>query len=65
MSPAGDLLVTSIIAGKLWSSHVLRWHGAEPVAAHPMGEQKEMYIYIYKVFNSKKCGPWKFDAEGV
>ena len=22
-------------------------------------------IYIYKVFSSKKCGPWKFDAEGV
>ena len=24
-----------------------------------------IYICIYKVSNSKKCGPWKFDAEGV
>ena len=43
MSPTGDLLVTSIFAGEvssrglLWSLHVLRWHGTEPVAAHPMG----------------------------
>ena len=43
MSPTGDLLVTSILAGGsvftslLWSLHVLRWHGTEPVAAHPMG----------------------------
>ena len=25
----------------------------------------DIYICIYKVSNSKKCGPWKFDAEGV
>ena len=43
MSPTGDLLVTSIFAGEsvftslLWSLHVLRWQGTEPVAAHPIG----------------------------
>ena len=43
MSPTGDLLVTSILAGEVSSRacsgslHVLRWHGTEPVAAHPMG----------------------------
>ena len=43
MSPTGDLLVTSIFCwgsvftSLLWSLHVLRWHGTEPVAAHPMG----------------------------
>ena len=32
---------------------MLRWHGTEPVAAHPMGNRK-IYMFIYdKVTNSK------------
>ena len=41
MPPTGDLLVTSNFAGEVSSWAFLgaftRWHGTEPVAAHPMG----------------------------
>ena len=39
MSPTGDLLVTPI--GGL---HVWRWHGTEPVAAHPIGSLLDIPI---------------------
>ena len=37
MSPTGDLLVTSIVAGEVSprALYVLRWQGTEAVAAHP------------------------------
>ena len=68
MSPTGDLLVTSIFAGEVSSRAC---SGAFLCCAgmalsqwqHTLWGNRK--IYIYKVSNSKKCGPWKFDAEGV
>ena len=68
MSPTGDLLVTSIFAGEVSSRAC---SGAFMCCAgmalsqwqHTLWGNRK--IYIYKVSNSKKCGPWKFDAEGV
>ena len=76
MSPTGDLLVTSIFAGEVSSRACF---GAFMCCAgmalsqwqHTLWGNRKIYIYkvtetyIYKVSNSKKCGPWKFDAEGV
>ena len=70
MFPTGDLLVTSIFAGEVSSRAC---SGAFMCCAgmalsqwqHTLWGNRKIDIYIYKVSNSKKCGPWKFDAEGV
>ena len=70
MSPTGDLLVTSIFAGEVSSRAC---SGAFMCCAgmalsqwqHTLWGNRKIDRYIYKVSNSKKCGPWKFDAEGV
>ena len=61
MSPTGDLLVTSIFAGEV-SSRACSGMALSQWRHTLWGNRK---IYIYKVSNSKTCGPWKSDAEGV
>ena len=68
MSPTGDLLVTSIFAVEVSSRAC---SGAFMCCAGMALSQWQHTLWgnrkidIYKVSNSKKCGPWKFDAEGV
>ena len=61
MSPTGDLLVTSICAGEVSS----RACSGAFMCCAGMALSQWQERYIYKVSNSKKCGPWKSDAEGV